>query len=99
MSHRFPDRPRQAGAPSPGPPWANGWGLRLPPGRTVTSGPIFRERMIFTVGHSNHILEFFFHLLAGPRITPIADVRSRPHSRWSPQVNSDALTPALVPNN
>ena len=36
--------------------------------------------MIFTVGHSNHSLEHFLQLLAGPDITAIADVRSRPLS-------------------
>lgn len=51
--------------------------------------------MIFTVGHSNHSLERFLHLLAGARITAIADVRSKPHSRWSPQFNKHALASAL----
>ena len=51
--------------------------------------------MIFTVGHSNHSLERFLQLLAGARITAIADVRSRPHSRWSPQFNKMRLAPRL----
>ena len=55
--------------------------------------------MIFTVGHSNHSLERFLQLLAGAHITAVADVRSRPHSRWSPQFNKHALGAALGGNN
>jgi uncharacterized protein (DUF488 family) len=51
--------------------------------------------MIFTVGHSNHSLEHFRQLLTGAQITAIADVRSKPHSRWSPQFNKEALASAL----
>ncbi len=54
--------------------------------------------MIFTVGHSNHSLEHFLQLLAGAEIDAIADVRSKPHSRWSPQFNKDALASALGKN-
>jgi uncharacterized protein (DUF488 family) len=55
--------------------------------------------MIFTVGHSNHSLEHFLHLLAGAQIDAIADVRSKPYSRWSPQFNRHALDTALRENN
>ena len=55
--------------------------------------------MIFTAGHSNHSLERFLQLLAGPRITAIADVRSKPHSRWAPQFNRHALAAALGEND
>ena len=55
--------------------------------------------MIFTVGHSNHSLERFLQLLARARITAIADVRSKPHSRWSPQFNKQALGTALGQND
>ncbi|MEA2825474.1 MAG: hypothetical protein QOF03_1956 [Alphaproteobacteria bacterium] len=54
--------------------------------------------MIFTVGHSNHSLEHFLQLLAGAQIGAIADVRSKPHSRWSPQFNKEALASALGKN-
>ena len=56
-------------------------------------------RMIFTVGHSNHSLEHFLQLLAGAHITAVADVRSKPHSRWSPQFNKHTLGTALGENN
>ena len=55
--------------------------------------------MIFTVGHSNHSLEHFLQLLAGAEIGAIADVRSKPHSRWSPQFNKEALASALGKND
>lgn len=51
--------------------------------------------MIFTIGHSNHAPEKFLDLLAGAGITAVADVRSVPHSRWTPQFNKDALAAAL----
>ena len=55
--------------------------------------------MILTVGHSNHSLEHFLQLLAGAEIGAIADVRSKPHSRWSPQFNKEALASALGKND
>jgi uncharacterized protein (DUF488 family) len=55
--------------------------------------------MIFTVGHSNHSLEHFLQLLAGAEISAIADVRSKPHSRWSPHFNKEALASALGKND
>jgi uncharacterized protein (DUF488 family) len=55
--------------------------------------------MIFTVGHSNHSLERFLQLLAGARVTAIADVRSRPHSRWASQFNKQALGASLGEND
>jgi uncharacterized protein (DUF488 family) len=54
--------------------------------------------MIFTVGHSNHSLEHFLQLLAGAEIGAIVDVRSKPHSRWSPQFNKEALASTLGKN-
>lgn len=42
---------------------------------------------IFTVGHSNHSLETFVTLLQRHGITALADVRSAPFSRFSPQFN------------
>src|SRR5258706_2925926 len=55
--------------------------------------------MIFTVGHSNHSFERFLQLLAGAEITALADVRSRPHSRWAPQFNKQTLGAALGEND
>lgn len=51
---------------------------------------------IYTVGHSNHLIEKFLNLLTGNGITAIADVRSRPFSRRHPQFNKDRLAAKLA---
>src|SRR4051794_19280345 len=45
----------------------------------------------FTVGHSTHTVEHFVTLLHFHEITAIADVRSNPYSRMSPQFNRESL--------
>jgi uncharacterized protein (DUF488 family) len=39
---------------------------------------------LFTVGHSNHSIKTFIELLQKHEITALADVRSRPYSRYLP---------------
>ncbi|MFN4889698.1 MAG: DUF488 family protein, partial [Pseudanabaena sp.] len=39
---------------------------------------------LFTVGHSNHSIKTFIELLQRHEITALADVRSRPYSRYLP---------------
>jgi uncharacterized protein (DUF488 family) len=51
--------------------------------------------IIYTVGHSNHSGEDFLKLLAAHGIEVVADVRSRPYSRYSPHFNRDALKQLL----
>lgn len=51
--------------------------------------------MIYTIGHSNHPIERFVALLEQHAITALADVRSRPYSRFNPQFNRKALAEAL----
>lgn len=46
---------------------------------------------IYTIGHSNHSLVHFMELLAKHDVTAIADVRSRPYSRFNPQFNRESL--------
>jgi len=53
---------------------------------------------IFTVGHSNHTADSFVGLLRLHRINAIADVRSSPYSRFSPQFNKESLAPFLAGN-
>lgn len=53
---------------------------------------------IFTVGHSTHPFELFLSLIRKHGVTAVADVRSRPFSRFSPQFNRDALDPQLREN-
>lgn len=46
---------------------------------------------VYTIGHSTHSLKRFVELLASHGITALADVRSRPYSRYTPQFNHEAL--------
>ena len=46
---------------------------------------------LYTIGHSNHDLERFLHLLKMHAITAIADVRSSPYSKFNPQFNREVL--------
>jgi uncharacterized protein (DUF488 family) len=50
---------------------------------------------LYTIGHSNHDLERFLHLLKLHAITAIADVRSSPYSKFNPQFNREVLQTAL----
>ena len=50
---------------------------------------------VWTVGHSNRTIEEFMDLLKSVNITAIADVRSIPYSRYSPQFNGNALSACL----
>ena len=50
---------------------------------------------ILTVGHSNHPEAKFIDLLRTHDVSAVADVRSTPFSRFSPQFSKDALREAL----
>ena len=50
---------------------------------------------IYTIGHSNHTVDTFLSLLQRHRIQAVADVRSSPYSRFSPQFNRDVLPKCL----
>ena len=50
---------------------------------------------LLTLGHSIHPIERFIALLKGAGATAVADVRSSPYSRYSPQYSKDALRGAL----
>jgi uncharacterized protein (DUF488 family) len=52
--------------------------------------------MLYTVGHSNHSFEHFLHLLKTHQIEVLADVRSVPASRFTPQFNGTLLKNALL---
>lgn len=51
---------------------------------------------ILTIGHSRHSLERFLSLLDAAQVTAIADMRSAPASRFSPQFNKTALAASLA---
>jgi uncharacterized protein (DUF488 family) len=50
---------------------------------------------LFTIGHSNHELDWFLKLVKAAEVTAIADVRSQPASRRHPQYNRSELEIAL----
>jgi uncharacterized protein (DUF488 family) len=50
---------------------------------------------VYTIGHSTHTHEQFVALLRQHGITAVADVRSRPYSRYNPQFNRENLQRAL----
>ena len=51
---------------------------------------------ILTIGHSNHPLERFIALVEGANVSTIADVRSKPVSRFVPHFNRARLEAALA---
>ena len=51
---------------------------------------------LLTVGHSTHTIEHFLGLLSKHGVTAVADVRSVPASRFTPQFNRDALKRSLA---
>ncbi len=53
-------------------------------------------RPLFTIGHSNHPTAHFLALLARHRVEVVADVRSRPYSRFVPQYRKEALAGILA---
>jgi len=52
-------------------------------------------QMIYTIGHSNHSLEYFVVLLRQHAIDTLCDVRSSPYSRTNPQFNREVLRRVL----
>lgn len=53
------------------------------------------ECTVYTIGHSNISFEEFRALLQKHHITAIADVRSTPYSKFTPQFNREALQKSL----
>jgi len=51
---------------------------------------------LYTVGHSNHEQEQFLDLLRRHQIEVLADVRTAPYSKFSPQFNASELKAALA---
>src|SRR5438067_1016033 len=50
---------------------------------------------VYTIGHSNHPISKLVELLLEHDITAVADVRSHPYSRFSPQFNREGLQAEL----
>jgi len=53
------------------------------------------NRRLYTIGHSNHSADAFVELLRRNGINAIADVRSSPYSKFSPQFNRETLSAVL----
>ncbi len=53
------------------------------------------SEIIFTIGHSNGASEHLLELLGQHGVTAVADVRSRPYSRFNPQFNRETLANEL----
>ena len=51
---------------------------------------------LFTIGHSNHPFEHFLDLLRRHAIEAVADVRSRPYSRFVPHFSRERLERLLA---
>lgn len=51
---------------------------------------------VYTIGHSNHSLDTFIALLKGAGVSIVADVRSRPVSRFVPHFSRNAFQAALA---
>ncbi|PCJ64471.1 MAG: hypothetical protein COA73_03840 [Candidatus Hydrogenedentota bacterium] len=61
---------------------------------TIAPKPI-----LYSIGHSTHTIDTFISLLKRHDINAIADVRSMPYSRFSPQFSDKALEASLKENN
>ena len=57
------------------------------------------KKQIFTIGHSNHEIDFFLELLQTYSINCIVDVRSVPASSYNPQYNQKPLSAFLNLHN
>jgi len=52
--------------------------------------------VLFTVGHSVHPIDYFIGILKENGIEAIADVRSSPYSKFTPQFNRESLKRSLL---
>jgi uncharacterized protein (DUF488 family) len=62
--------------------------------RTRSPPPAVAE--LYTVGHSNHSIEHFLALLRWHGVATVADVRSRPYSRFVPHFGKERLARFLA---
>lgn len=57
------------------------------------------NKLVYTIGHSNHPIDYFIELLKTFSISCIIDVRSVPASSYNPQFNLENLQYSLKTNN
>lgn len=60
---------------------------------------LLMSKTIFTIGHSNHSIDYFLELLQTHDINCVVDVRSTPASSYSPQFNQLPLSNFLKLND
>lgn len=53
------------------------------------------NNVVYTIGHSNHPIDYFRELLGAHDINCVIDVRSLPASAYNPQFNKDQLSSFL----
>ena len=58
-----------------------------------------RTTTVYTIGHSNHTIDYFAELLDSFSINCVIDVRSTPASSYSPQFNREPLSNYLKRKN
>lgn len=54
-----------------------------------------KNRVIYTIGHSNKSTEILLERLKAYEIDRVIDVRTKPYSRWCPQFNRNQLEHSL----
>src|SRR5258708_13436153 len=64
-------------------------------GRQRVAAPAGADEL-WSIGHSNHEIGHFIALLRAHGVAALADVRTAPFSRYSPQFNRDALAQSLA---
>jgi uncharacterized protein (DUF488 family) len=53
------------------------------------------DRVLYTIGHSDHSIEALVDLLRPYDIVCLVDVRSQPYSRWAHQFNRETLATSV----
>jgi Protein of unknown function, DUF488 len=53
------------------------------------------QKLVLTIGHSNHSIDEFLALLKSHKVKRLIDVRTIPKSRHNPQFNRDALAASV----
>jgi uncharacterized protein (DUF488 family) len=67
-------------------------------GIDMVERPFEKEKVIFTIGHSNHSADKFIRLLKENHIDVLVDVRSHPQSLHAPHFNKEDLKSLLISN-
>lgn len=62
-------------------------------------GVDIQKRMVFTIGHSKHEIDYFVELLNKHGCNSVIDVRSQPYSQIAPQFNKEQLSLVLKNND